>query len=758
MSGRITLGLQIDQLVSGYSRLIIMGVNDWCKAHDANLIVFSGRIIQSPWAHEYQNNVIFDYIRKGTIDALVMAAGPQYSHHEFRAYIQRFDGIPKVSIGAIIDQVPSVLIDNRIGILEAMEHLAVTHGFRRIAFLKGPQLNEEAATRFAAYQEAVHERGLDDDPGLCIEGDFTWAGAAQAITAYLMRHGRPDFQALLAANDDMAIAARQVLGEHGYAIPREIALIGFDNTAAAQFEVPPLTTIDQSLHDQGWTAAAFAARLARGEPVPPVIMLPPHLALRTSCGCLPRTVAELEDLPTVPGGAHARADTAAIVDRCLNRFLGKGLTLPVKAPRDVLASLITLADTHEFLKVYHEALIDEIISGVDIAYWQALLIVLQAELIALARLPEEVTRLWARFQKARVLLAELLRIEQGKERTALLGHLQTLRSVVERLVSVASIEELMINLADGLNRIDIGTCFIAGYSTEVHHQRGQAWVIPDKAEMTLALVGGARVLPGRDEGSFSPAVHFVPPTLLPVSRRYLLVATAMFFREDQIGYILFEPGARDSTIYETFCVQLSNILQGSRLLAARQKAEERLRQVLSDLEEYNQKLSGLSHTDELTGLYIRRGFLSFGMQSLALARRMGRRGNVFFADLDELKKINDTFGHMEGDLAIRQAGRILSDTFRHMDIIARLGGDEFTILAVDTAPDFCDILRTRVKSGLAAYNANAKKPYSLSMSIGAIPFDQDSTVSLTELLEKADETLYAEKKRKQESRNRLAPG
>ena len=755
MSRRITLGLQIDQLVSGYARLIIAGVEDWSKAHDANLIIFSGRVIRSPWAHEYQNNVIFDYIRKGTIDALVMAAGTQLSHQtpeEFGAYIQRFDGIPKVSIGARIDEVPSVLIDNRIGILDAMEHLADVHGLRRIAFLRGPEMNGEATARFAAYQEAVRARGLDEDPGLCIEGDFTPVGARQAMTAYLSKHGRPDFQALLAANDEMAIAARRVLGEHGYAVPREVAVIGFDNIGASQFEVPPLTTVDQSLHDQGWTAAAFAARLARGEQVPPTIVLPPHLALRTSCGCLPREVVDLEGLPTVPGGARALADAHAVVDRCVTRFAGKGLTLPDRAPRDLLASLVTLTDTAEFLKVYHEALIDEIIRGVDIAYWQALLTVIQEDLIERARSPDQVAGLWARFQKARVLLAGLLRIEQGKERTDLLGHLQTLRSVMERLVSVASIEELMTNLTDGLNRIDIKTCFIAGYSVEVQHRRDQTWVIPDSAEITLAMVGGERVLLHREEATFSPSVHLVPPTLLPASLRYLLVVTAMYFREDQIGYILFEPGARDNTIYETFCVQLSNILQGSRLLTARQKAEERLRQVLTELEDYNEKLSGLSQTDELTGLYNRRGFLSFGTQSLALARRMGRHGNVFFADLDDLKKINDTFGHLEGDLAIRQAAGLLTATFRHMDIIARLGGDEFTILAVDTAPDFHAILRRRLEAGLAAHNAESKKPYRLSMSVGAVSFDQSSTVTLAELLEQADETLYEEKKRRKAGR------
>ena len=87
-----------------------------------------------------------------------------------------------------------------------------------------------------------------------------------------------------------------------------------------------------------------------------------------------------------------------------------------------------------------------------------------------------------------------------------------------------------------------------------------------------------------------------------------------------------------------------------------------------------------------------------------------------------------------------------------MDIIARLGGDEFTILAVDTGLDFHEILRKRLESDLDAYNAQSNKPYRLSMSIGAVPFDESSTVSLGELLDLADETLYEEKRRKGKSR------
>jgi len=752
MSDRITLGMLVDQLGSGYARLLIAGVEDWCRAHDANLIVFTGRVLQSPLGHEYQSNVIYEYIRPGTVDALVMASGTQDSYlspSEFRSYIRRFDQIPRVSMGIRLEGVASVLVDNRSGIRQAMEHLAGVHGLRRIAFLEGPDTNEEAVQRREAWQEAVADLHLEEDPSLCIHGgDFTQAGARTVMEARLDRDPRPGFQALLAASDEMAIAAAQVLTERGHAIPREIAVVGFDNITTAQFAAPSLTTVDQSLVGQGWAAADLAARLARGEKVPLTTVLPVHLTLRTSCGCLPRDVAELESLPTTPGagtapGVRSSSDVPALIERCIARWPSATYSAP---ERDLVESLVRRSGSGDFLPALHDALTAAAAAGTDIAAWGTLLAAIQRELISQARTPEAVTLLWSQFQKARLLLSELQRVEQGRGLTDLRRHLRELRAVMEGLISVASIEELMDDLTPELARIDLATCLIALYDSEIAHGRNDEWIIPARAELMLAVVQGRRL---RDaEKEFSPAQALLPADLLPGGQRHLLVAKVMYFREEQIGYVLFQPGERDPAIYETFCVLLSNVLKGSRLLRARQQAEERLRQVLVELEEYNQRLSGLSQTDDLTGLYNRRAFLSLGSQNLALAQRMRRAGTVFFADLDDLKVINDCFGHEEGDRALQQAARILTETFRHVDLVARLGGDEFSILAVDTTADFAQVVRGRLDAALAEHNARAGKPYRLSLSIGSVTFDRSSEVGLEGLLRRADEILYAEKKRR----------
>jgi diguanylate cyclase (GGDEF)-like protein len=150
----------------------------------------------------------------------------------------------------------------------------------------------------------------------------------------------------------------------------------------------------------------------------------------------------------------------------------------------------------------------------------------------------------------------------------------------------------------------------------------------------------------------------------------------------------------------------------------------------------------LSLRDELTGLRNRRGFFALAEAALALARRLGRGMFICYADLDDLKGINDTLGHVEGDRALADFAAILRRSFRSSDVLARLGGDEFAVLAMEAGSDGAEPLLARVEAGLAAHNANAGRPFKLSASIGAVRFDPASAVTLDELMAQADAAMY----------------
>ena len=156
-------------------------------------------------------------------------------------------------------------------------------------------------------------------------------------------------------------------------------------------------------------------------------------------------------------------------------------------------------------------------------------------------------------------------------------------------------------------------------------------------------------------------------------------------------------------------------------------------------------LRELSLVDDLTKVYNRRGFLTVAEQQLKVAHRTKKEMSLFYADLDDLKRINDSFGHKEGDAALVEAAELLKDAFRDSDIVARLSGDEFAILAIDIAEGKVAALARRLRERIQARNARPDVAYPISFSLGIARYDPARPVSLQELLTEADGKMYAEK-------------
>lgn len=157
------------------------------------------------------------------------------------------------------------------------------------------------------------------------------------------------------------------------------------------------------------------------------------------------------------------------------------------------------------------------------------------------------------------------------------------------------------------------------------------------------------------------------------------------------------------------------------------------------------ELRSLSLTDELTGLYNRRGFSTLASQHLKLARRTGQSFLIVFADLDDLKRINDTYGHSEGDAVLIATANILRNTFRESDIIARYGGDEFLVLVTDANYDDKKSIYERVHRYVDEVNTSKVLNSYLSLSLGVVPFEPSKELSIEYLVSEADKALYIDK-------------
>jgi len=182
--------------------------------------------------------------------------------------------------------IPCVNLRNRRGARSVMEHLIEVHGYRRIAFLRGPAGNSDSAWREMGYREALAAHGIACDESLVATGGFEQAQAMASVEAWLQAGVRPE--AIFAGDDDSAYGAMQAIQRAGLRVPQDIAVVGFDGLDFSQYLAPPLTTVRAPIEEAGFRGSEQLIELIRTGHTTQEILLPTELVVRQSCGCGPQ--------------------------------------------------------------------------------------------------------------------------------------------------------------------------------------------------------------------------------------------------------------------------------------------------------------------------------------------------------------------------------------------------------------------------------------------------------------------------------------
>jgi DNA-binding LacI/PurR family transcriptional regulator/signal transduction histidine kinase len=563
---RPTIGLLIDNLFDGYEEVVCRSVVDTAREEDCSLLCFLGGSLtpesanREPWAR----NALYDLVHPSNVDGIILLAtslGILLEDEELARFGARF-GVPIVGVGRPVGGAPHVLVDNAAGIRAVMDHLIGTHARRRVAFIRGPPTNNEAEERYQAYQASLARHGLPFDEAYVAVGDFNRGSGIRAIQTLLdERHLRPD--AVVAANDLMALHAMRELSRRGLDVPGEVAVVGFDDVADGASAVPSLTSVRQPLQELGRAAVRRLLALLRGERVPASDTFPAELVIRRSCGCLPvvgRWRAGRRASEPAPAGA-ATPGLACALERALPE-LGARLGAPTWAG-DLAAALLRSPERtpDALLEVLERLLLRAVECGLDPQrFYDAVHVMLDSpEAAALDRL---------RLAELAESCAQLVGTVAAQVQTGIRVKAAEEARIFQFLFQPTHVTEAAFesSLLNELPTLGARSFFLCRYADPEERT----------AELRAHYDMSGRLPLAPAEGPF-PAVQLVPGGLRHEGRHAHAVL-ALHYLNERMGYMVCEVGPMSSGAYESLTTQVSAVLKFTQLVTA-------VRQHASDLEE-----------------------------------------------------------------------------------------------------------------------------------------------------------------------------
>jgi DNA-binding LacI/PurR family transcriptional regulator/signal transduction histidine kinase len=362
----------VDYLFDSFQKSVWSSVLSAAQEEGANLLCFVGGTLahaDAAAARHRGRNAVYDLVGPATVDGVIALGGSLgcfVAPEELEALYARWAPLPILSLCAPVPGTPSLLVDNEAGVHALLDHLIEHHGRRRIAFVRGPLQNGDAEARFRAYREALARHGISFDPAYTFVGGFDRESGPRAVQAFVGERRLP-LDALVAANDNMALYAMAELGRRGVEVPGQILVAGFDDVVEASMAIPPLTSVRQPFEELGRRAVHRMLALLRGEPVPTVERLPPQLVPRQSCGCHPAVA----DWPTwsrttpVPGPLTAATLAMAMADAAPDLSLRLGSPGWARELAEALLGVVSGGPPRGFLDALDGVLAAAVARGFD---------------------------------------------------------------------------------------------------------------------------------------------------------------------------------------------------------------------------------------------------------------------------------------------------------------------------------------------------------------------------------------------------------
>lgn len=624
------IALLISEVCEVYQSQIIDGIKKRAVELNCNVAVFASffsKQMESILGAQGENN-IFNLINYDLFDGFIVLPNA-LPEHILSAAEETFKkmGKPVVYIDNENQNFYNVLSDDYNSFKLITNHLIKEHKFTRINCITGFEGMNLSEARLKGYKDALTENNIEVERERYTYGDF-WRTAPFRFVEHILSCGLELPQAIICANDTMAMATCDALREHGIRVPEDIAVTGYDRIVDGRIYHPQIASMQPALLNMGKKSVDIIVDLLAGKETARTHMISGIFYPTESCGC-PTVVRdkEMHDINT----------------------LNKGVEL----------SQYFINSIYMYEELQESADVDALFG----------------------------------------LLPKFLFMLEG---------IKSMHIFINDNWDVLNEQEMKEkNYYQGFSEKSVNKFFYS-YNETI----GDAGTIKT-----------SDLFPAFFDTGLVPDLYF----FFPIN-----------FRTLTFGYIVCscnDDTPAPSAIFRNWTKYLSNALEHLR-------SKEHLEWAIKRIER-------ISEMDALTGVYNRLGYENRINKTFERAKKDNKDFLIINGDLDCLKKINDNFGHAEGDNAIRIIAKAFQNSFTEDEVCARIGGDEFIMFGTG----YFDSEKqksyfSRIKEYLHHYNENSSKPYIIDVSLGIYCNRVTENSTLKEWLDKADESMYEHKKGK----------
>ncbi len=622
---RKKIGLFMSEITQVFQTDFGKAIIDLASLNDMDVIIFAS---YGSYTSPYGRNLLSEIGKKNILylpdyssfDAIIALPGSfdiNGMDREFYELVKANATCPVILIQTGHPDFYTISIENRDTMYKMTRHFIDVHHFTDICYMSGPYMHKDSPDRLRGFVNAMRDSGLSIDANTIFEGNY-WRNRGAKALDFFMQDRRSYPQAIICANDYMALSICEELKKRGVRVPEDICVCGFDGIKEGEDTTPSLTTV--TIRPEQYAEAAFRLinDIKEGKHPDKLITLSDVINFRASCGCGKQIIS-----------------------------------------RDVDQIYKTIAEEEFLLRE----------SGRITADYQNTLDIDSALSVA-------------------TYYFHTLRCETGYI------------CYGDESDPVFSSEEPGKPFTDNMILLQI-----------MHEENRR------QAEAVNETFKRKDLLPKECFETDTPGVYIVYP---------------LFFKNKDYGYLVLKPNEQQwpNSLTYTYISTLSSAIETCYL--------QKKFGVIAEI-------TRLSQTDELTGLYNRRGFEN-ALQEILTSTPDETVISIASIDMDNLKTINDIHGHSEGDFALSEISRVLQSCLKENEFCARFGGDEFCAVLLSDTSGRGEEYASQVKSMLEEISSSSGKPFKVHASIGISELKGRDTSHIVTCMQEADEIMYAHKR------------